>query len=130
LRLLRLTDKSLAHRKVIFEGNIQHYIWQISFIYFKLIKNTVEVYQECFPPGMMSACVKWAKRHVDEHNAILATQLSSVDDESEDWIACMTIARDHSRMLMDVGLRFQGGAEGGHRQRPMPSSNPVGLGLN
>jgi hypothetical protein len=75
---------------------------------------------------MMSACVKWAKFHVDEHNAVLATQLSSTEKGSQDWIDCMETARQHSHMLLSVGLRFQPELDAPIDRN---SPNPVGLGL-
>jgi len=48
-------------RQIMFEGDLRHHIFQLSYVYFSLIRNTVKVFQQCFPPVMMSACVKWAK---------------------------------------------------------------------
>jgi hypothetical protein len=93
-------------RQCIFEGNLPDYIFQISFIYFTIIKNTVDIYQKCFPQVLMSACVKWAKEHVDDFNVILARQLSSVDQSSSLWMECMDQAHDHAAMLRDVGFDF------------------------
>lgn len=55
----------------------------------------------------MSACVKWAKEHVDDFNILLARQLSSVDAGSQTWEACMECARQHASMLAEVGLDFK-----------------------
>jgi hypothetical protein len=55
----------------------------------------------------MSACVKWAKEHVDGFNGILARQLSSVDSRSQIWADCMGRAREHAQLLVDVGLDFK-----------------------
>ncbi|KAH0551001.1 exocyst complex component exo84, partial [Trichoglossum hirsutum] len=66
--------------------------------------NTVRIYQACFPPLMMSACVKWAKEHVDMFNGALARQLSSEDTRSQIWADCMERAREHAKLLVDVGL--------------------------
>ncbi|KAF2754602.1 hypothetical protein EJ05DRAFT_541167 [Pseudovirgaria hyperparasitica] len=94
-------------RQCIFDGDLQHYIYQVSFIYFTVIKNTVSTYQACFPVVMMSACVKWAKEHVDEFNIILIRQLSSVDKGNDIWNACMNRAKDHAGLLSEVGLDFR-----------------------
>ncbi|KAF2265771.1 hypothetical protein CC78DRAFT_567346 [Lojkania enalia] len=94
-------------RQCIFEGNLPDYIFQISFIYFTIIKNTVDIYQKCFPQQMMSACVKWAKEHVDDFNVIIARQLSNVDRSSPLWKQCMDQALEHAAMLTDVGLDFK-----------------------
>lgn len=56
---------------------------------------------------MMSACVKWAKEEVEEFNAILARQLSSVERGSDAWQECMDRARIHAQMLVEVHLDFR-----------------------
>jgi hypothetical protein len=56
---------------------------------------------------MLSACVKWAKGHVDDFNALLQRQLSSVDSGSETYKACMARAHEHAAMLSEVGLDFK-----------------------
>lgn len=57
---------------------------------------------------MMSACVKWAKEHVDEFNVMLERQLSSVSRDSETWERCMEQARSHAGLLSEAGLDFRG----------------------
>jgi len=54
----------------------------------------------------MSACVKWAKEHVDAFNVLLARQLSSVDQTSPLWKECMDQAHQHASLLKGVGLDF------------------------
>ena len=95
-------------RQCVFEGDIHQYIYQVSFVYFTLIKNTVSIYQQCFAPLMMSACVKWAKEHVDGFNVILGRQLSSVKSDSPVWVECMERAKEHAMLLLEVGLDFKG----------------------
>jgi hypothetical protein len=56
---------------------------------------------------MISACIKWAKAHVDEFNALLERQLSSVDKNGETYNACMERARSHASMLNEVGIDFK-----------------------
>ncbi|KAJ9644648.1 exocyst complex component exo84 [Coniosporium tulheliwenetii] len=94
-------------RQCIFEGNLHDYIYEISFIYFTIIQNTVKVYAVCFPAPMMSACVKWAKEHVDDFNVILERQLSSLPEGSPKRDECLERAREHGRMLAEVGLDFK-----------------------
>jgi hypothetical protein len=72
-----------------------------------MIKHTAFVFQACFPPTMMSACVKWTKGHVDDFNALLARQLSGVDERGEAHRACVERARLHAAMLGEVGLDFK-----------------------
>lgn len=56
---------------------------------------------------MTSACVKWAKEHVDDFNDVLARQLSSFDQSSDMWKECMETAHRHDAMLGEVGLNFR-----------------------
>jgi exocyst complex component 8 len=117
----------ISFRQCIFEGNLLDYVYQISFIYFTIIKNTVDIYQKCFPQVMMSACVKWAKEHVDAFNIILARQLSSVEKSSPLWKQCMDQAHEHAAMLTDVGLDFKELV--GRVVEQNRESRPIGLGV-
>ena len=94
-------------RQCVFEGNLHDYVFQISFVYFTLIKNTVHIYQQCFPPIMMSACVKWAKEQLDDFNVILLRQLSSVQHGGPVWKECMEKVREQSVLLTEIGLDFR-----------------------
>ncbi|KAK2798656.1 exocyst complex component exo84 [Onygenales sp. PD_10] len=94
-------------RQCVFEGDLRLYIFQISYVYFTLIKNTIAIYQQCFPSPMTSACIKWAKQHLDGFNAVLARQLSSVEPDSTVWKGCMEIVHDHAAMLLEVGVDFK-----------------------
>ena len=94
-------------RLCIFEGDLHHYIFQVSYVYFILMKHTVSIYQQCFPQPMMSACVKWAKEQLDRFNTILARQLSSVQRDSPTWKECMNRAKEHAAMMDEVGMDFK-----------------------
>ncbi|KAI9705511.1 MAG: exocyst complex component exo84 [Candelina mexicana] len=94
-------------RQCVFEGDLHQYIFQISFVYFTMIKNTVNIYQACFPPLLMSACVKWAKEHVDAFNETLARQLSGFEPGSRVWVESMNTAKDHAMLMTEVGLDFK-----------------------
>jgi hypothetical protein len=76
----------------------------------------------------MSACIKWAKEQVDTFNIILASQLSSTDQTGPIWTECMNQAKEHAKMLSDVGLDFKSligrGSSGENGE-----NGPVGLGL-
>jgi hypothetical protein len=74
----------------------------------------------------MSACVKWAKEHVDAFNVILARQLSSVDPSSALWQECIDQAHDHAAMLRDVGFDFKELIGKGLEA----VETPIGLGLS
>ena len=56
---------------------------------------------------MMSACVRWAKDHVDEFNTILSRQLGGLDESSKVRKECLERAHQHAKMLTEVGLDFK-----------------------
>jgi exocyst complex component 8 len=93
-------------RQCVFEGDLHKYIFQISYVYFTIIRNTVSIYQACFPPLMMSACVKWAKGHLEQLNVTLVRQLSSVDRGGTVWKECLELVWEHEASLRGVGLDF------------------------
>lgn len=79
---------------------------------------------------MMSACVKWAKEEVDAFNAILARQLSSTEKYGTVWTQCMERAKEHAKLLSEVGLDFTSlvGREVDEQGERLGKSG-VGLGL-
>ena len=72
------------------------------------MRNTVKVFQQCFPPLMASACVKWCHERLNDFNEGLGRQLSSVTVGSPTWRDCMERAKDHAGMMGEVGLDFRG----------------------
>ncbi|KAL9109224.1 MAG: hypothetical protein Q9227_006149 [Pyrenula ochraceoflavens] len=94
-------------RQCVFEGDLHKYLFQVSYVYFTIIRNTVNIYQECFPTIMMSACVKWVKEHLDNFCVILSRQLSSVDPNSSVWQEGFDVVKEHESMLREVGLDFR-----------------------
>ncbi|RDL39861.1 uncharacterized protein BP5553_04201 [Venustampulla echinocandica] len=116
-------------RQCIFEGNLLQYIWELSFVYFTIIRNTVSIFQTCFPPLLMSACVKWAKEQVDAFNTTLSRQLSSTNRDGAVWKECMNQAMEHAKMLTEVGLDFKS-LIGRDPLPDKPQDGPVGLGLS
>lgn len=95
-------------RQCIFEGDLHRYVFQISYVYFTIIKNTVLIYQTCFPPVMVSACIKWAKEHLEVFNTILNRQMSSVERGGKVWRECMDVVWSHEReSLGEAGLDFR-----------------------
>jgi hypothetical protein len=100
-------------------------------VYFAIIRNTVSCFQGCFPPPMMSACVKWAKEELDTFNHILERQLSSKKEGGEVWMQCMSRAKEHAKMLSEVGLDFSNLVGKTVSTKPaVNSSGPIGLGLS
>lgn len=95
-----------SYRACVFEGDLPLYIFQISFVYFSLIKNTISIYQQCFPGVMSSSCIRWAKQHLDGFNALLGRQLSSVQRGTSIWEKCLDIVHQHANLLSDVGVDF------------------------
>ncbi|KAJ5584820.1 uncharacterized protein N7459_004620 [Penicillium hispanicum] len=93
-------------RACVFEGDLPLYIFQISFVYFSLIKNTISIYQQCFPGVMSSSCIRWAKQHLDGFNALLGRQLSSVQRGTSIWEKCLDIVHQHANLLSEVGVDF------------------------
>jgi len=81
----------------------------------------------------MSACVKWAKEHVDHFNTILRRQLSSVEKNCDTWNQCLDLAHEHAGMLRSVGLDFSelvgSGVGEGEGPNELHSREPVGLGV-
>ncbi|CCF46783.1 exocyst complex component EXO84 [Colletotrichum higginsianum] len=116
-------------RQCIFQGDLHLYIWEVSFVYFSLIRNTVSCFHSCFPPPMMSACVKWAKEEVEAFNAILARQLSGTERGGKVWNDCMERAHEHAKMLNEVQLDFRT-LVGRDLEQPSGVASPVGLGLS
>ncbi|KAL9625150.1 MAG: hypothetical protein Q9160_000551 [Pyrenula sp. 1 TL-2023] len=94
-------------RQCVFEGDLHKYVFQVSYVYFIIIRNTVKIYQDCFPALMMSACIKWVKEQLDNFNIVLVRQLSSVDAGSPVWQECMQVVKEHENMLHEVGLDFR-----------------------
>ncbi|KAL2056453.1 hypothetical protein ABVK25_003477 [Lepraria finkii] len=115
-------------RQIMFEGDLRQHIFQLSYVYFSLIRNTVKVFQQCFPPLTMSACVKWAKERLDEFNEILARQLGSVRVGSETWRDCMERAKEHAGMMGEVGLDFVNLVGVGKGAGRLPQNEHVGGG--
>ena len=54
---------------------------------------------------MMSACIKWAKEHLDAFNTSLVRQLSGAAADSVQ--ECMEVVRQHEDLLHEVGLDFR-----------------------
>lgn len=75
----------------------------------------------------MSACVKWAKEQVDAFNIILARQLSSTERNGPIYNECMDQAKEHAKMLSEVGLDFKSLV--GQEVVEKEQNGPVGLGL-
>ena len=116
-------------RQCVFEGDLQRYVFSISYAYFTIIKNTVLIYQAAFTtsPGVISACVKWANGHLETFNSLLVRQLSAIERQGKLWRECMNVVWAHEReMLGGFGLDFREVIGRGLEVRDLPSSNKVG----
>lgn len=79
----------------------------------------------------MSACVKWAKEHIDQFNVLLKRQLSSVEEGGNVWNVCLRLAHEHAEMLRDVGLDFtELVGRGIGEEEGEDAKAPVGLGVS
>ncbi|KAI1615052.1 Cullin repeat-like-containing domain protein [Exophiala viscosa] len=95
-------------RQCVFDGDLQRYVFSISYVYFTIVKNTVLIYQASFSPSTISACIKWANGHLETFNTLLARQLSAVEKEGKLWRECMDVVWNHEReMLGGFGLDFR-----------------------
>lgn len=56
---------------------------------------------------MSSASIKWGKDHLDDFNATLSRQLSSVEPSNPVWEKCMEIVYQHASSLSEVGVDFK-----------------------
>ena len=96
-------------RQCVFEGDLHRYIFQISYVYFRVVKNTITVYMACFAQGMMSAVVKWAYEWMEGFNVLLRRQLGSVERGGTVWRECMGLVNGFEEELrMEVGVDFRG----------------------
>lgn len=78
---------------------------------------------------MMSTCVKWARERVLAFNTILARQLSSTESDGEVWTACMDRAKEHAKLLSDVGLDFMNLVGQDAEYSVVDTKDGIGLGL-
>jgi hypothetical protein len=91
-----------------FTGPLPIYIFQITHVYFTLVKNTITTYQQCFPPSQMSSVVKWAKEQLEQFNVVLVRQMGNVEVGGETWGECVAIVREGLAGLKEVGVDFGG----------------------
>lgn len=55
---------------------------------------------------MTSACIKWAKEHLDGFNELLTRQLSSVQRGTTVWQKCIDIVHEQAEVLTEVCVDF------------------------
>jgi hypothetical protein len=76
--------------------------------------------------------VKWAKEQVDAFNVLLERQLSGAERGGQMWMDCMNQAKEHAKMLSEVGLDFKHfiGKDAVDVKQPVIDRGNVGLGLS
>lgn len=93
-------------RQVTFEGDVVGYISQIALVRFTLVRNTAEVFLECFGNGGSSAMVKWAREEIWGFVELFRRQLEGVEEDGKEGVKrrCEEVVREHAGMLVEVGL--------------------------
>ena len=89
-------------------GNLAQHLYELSYVTFTLLRNTLSIFQGCFGPTMSSMAVRWAKEHVEVFNGVLKLQLGSEDVGAEERKECVERAREMAGVLEEVGVSFQG----------------------
>lgn len=99
--------------KTTYEGDIELYMYQISYVYFNSIKNTIKVYNESFDPQMLSSCITWAQEQVERFKKHQAMHLDCDEVSDEQKARCRQQTLQHSKMLSDVNVDFSWMLSGG-----------------
>ena len=87
-------------------GDLASYLFQLAWITFTLLKNTIGVYQGAFSQPMGSAVVKWAKEHTEAFSRVLERHVSRLERGSEERTRVLEGVRGASGQLREVGVDF------------------------
>ena len=120
-------------RQLPFTGALEPYLKALAYTTFTLLLHTFRTFNQSFPTTSGSAVVRWAKERVDEFNAALERQLSSVDRDSEIWGACIQTVKEQAVVLAEVGVDFRGLIARGlsaDAAAAVDGNQPIGLGVN
>ncbi|KAM0713101.1 hypothetical protein Q7P35_000553 [Cladosporium inversicolor] len=98
----------LRTRQLPFRGALPPYLHALAFVTFNMLVHTFRTFSASFPSTSGSAAVKWAKERVDEFNGALQRHLSSVEWGSDLWEDCVSVVREQSLVLSEVGVDFKG----------------------
>lgn len=98
----------LRTRQLPFRGALPPYLHALAFVTFNMLVHTFRTFSASFPSASGSAAVKWAKERVDEFNGTLQRHLSSVEWGSDVWEDCVSVVREQSLVLSEVGVDFKG----------------------
>lgn len=121
--LIRLGEEQLASRayleartewikwltnpvRVMYLGNIQEFMFQLSFLYFSPIKQTISVYVEAFPQQMTSASIAWAEARIREFNKRQALHLGVDFVTEEQRTQCREQSLAHAQVLKEVQVDY------------------------
>jgi hypothetical protein len=94
-------------RQLPFTGAMEPYIHALAYTTFTLILHTFRTFNQSFLTTSASAVVRWAKERVDEFNAVIDRQLSSVARGSDVWNASLHVVREQAATLHEVGVDFK-----------------------
>jgi hypothetical protein len=97
----------LRTRQLPFTGAMEPYIHALAYTTFTLILHTFRTFNQSFLTTSASAVVRWAKERVDEFNAVIERQLSSVARDSDVWNASLRVVREQAATLSEVGVDFK-----------------------
>ena len=104
---IRVSVANITSRQLPFTGSLPPHLTALSYVTFTLVLQTLRVFNASFPPAYASAAIKWAKERVEEFDASLERQLSSVERNSELWNECLGIVLQHAAVLGEVGVDFR-----------------------
>ena len=95
-------------------GDLGGYLFQLAWITFTLVRNTILVFQGAFSAGFASSGIKWAKLHADAFNRVLVRQVARMAEAEKEGIIAKV--KGCEERLRDVGIDFSGlvgrGADG------------------
>ncbi|RGB32769.1 Cullin repeat-like-containing domain protein [Rhizophagus diaphanus] len=102
----RTENIRIRTKQLKFEGDIPHYINELSLVYFTLIKNTCDWYNSAFRDmRMASGLVKWVQEEMEHYASMFKRQVYSLHNREDSTIQeCLRYAREHCLMLREVGL--------------------------
>ncbi|KAK3721382.1 exocyst complex component exo84 [Vermiconidia calcicola] len=95
-------------RQLPFTGPLPPYLHALAYTTFALLLHTFRTFAASFPPAAGSSVVKWGKERVDEFNAVIERQLSSVERGGALWRECVDVVRGEVGVLSEVGVDFRG----------------------
>jgi hypothetical protein len=97
--VIRLRVKQLS-----FEGNTVHYIHELAFVVFTLIKHTCEWYRSSFKdPHMSSGFVKWVRTELENYAILFRCQVFHEMQSFRVIADCLHVTKEHAGIMANVG---------------------------